>query len=168
MTGLHGVPRAVRWTAPLALVGLALAVPFSAPDGTGMQWDELVLGAVAASAAWAMFRLSRDMDREAARPWLVMVGGALAFTVAQWLAGFFPGPECDGFGVDDVLLFVGACSPLATCGLLARRVSRTRWPALVVDGLIITVALLTVTEVLRAPLVNPVGAPEDLRSLALA
>ncbi|HEY0402621.1 MAG TPA: diguanylate cyclase [Blastococcus sp.] len=168
MTALKNIPRAVRWTVPLALLGLALAVPFSAPDGTGMQWDELVLGAVAASSAWTMFRLVRGMDRQAARPWQVMAFGAVAFLVAQWLAGFFPGPAFDGFGVDDVVLFVGACSPLVTCGLLARRVSRTRWPALIVDGLIITVALLTVTEVLRAPLANPVGAPDDLRSLVLA
>ncbi|MCW2531512.1 MAG: hypothetical protein JWP62_1082 [Blastococcus sp.] len=168
MTGLHHIPRAVRWTVPLALLGLALTVPFSAPDGTGMQWDELVLGAVAASSAWTLFRLVRGMDRQAARPWLVVAFGTVAFMVAQWLAASFPGPEFDGFGVDDVLLFFGACSPLVTCGLLALRVSRTRWPALVVDGLIITAALLTVTEVLRAPLVNPVGAPDDLRSLVLA
>ena len=168
MTTLKSIPLPVRWTVPLALLGLFFAVPHSAPDGTGMQWDELVLGGVAASAALALYRLTRGMDRQAARPWQVMVGGALAFMVAQWLAAFFPGPAFDGFGVDDVLLFVGACSPLATCGMLARRVSRTRWPALVVDGLTITVALLSVTEVLRNPLVNPVGAPDDLRSLVLA
>jgi diguanylate cyclase (GGDEF)-like protein/PAS domain S-box-containing protein len=168
MTAPRNVPRAVRWTVPLALLGLVLTVPFSAPDGTGMQWDELVLGAVAASSAGTMFRLTRRMDPQAALPWRVVTGGAVAFMVAQWLAGFFPGPEFDGFGADDVLLFVGACSPLVTCGLLALRVSRTRWPALVADGLVITVALLTVTEVLRTPLVNPVGAPDDLRSLVLA
>ena len=168
MTTLKSLPREVRWTVPLALIALVFAVPFSAPDGTGMQWDELVLGVVAASAAWGMFRLVRGMDAQARRPWLVMVGGALCFMVAELLAGSFPGPAFDGFGVDDVLLFIGACSPLATCGMLARRVSRTRWPALVVDGLIVTAALLTVTEVLRAPLVNPVNAPDDLRSLVLA
>jgi quercetin dioxygenase-like cupin family protein len=59
MTALRSIPREVRWTVPLALVGLALAVPFSAPDGTGMQWDELVLTATAASAAWALFRAAR-------------------------------------------------------------------------------------------------------------
>ena len=168
MISVQGLPRSVRWTAPLGLLGLLVAVPFSAPDGTGMQWDELVLGAVAASSAWALLRLIRAMDREAARPWRIMTYGALSYMVAQLLAGTFPGPEFDGFGVDDVLLFVGACSPLVTCGLLARRVSRTRWTALIVDGLIVTTALLTVTEVLRAPLVNPVGAPDDLRSLVLA
>jgi ABC-type Co2+ transport system permease subunit len=145
MIALTTIPREVRWTVPLALVGLALAVPFSAPDGTGMQWDELVLGAVAASAAWTLFRLARGMSAQARRPWLFMVGGSLSFMVAQLLAGAFPGPEFDGFGVDDVLLFVGACTPLATCGMLARRVSRTRWPALVVDGLLVTAALLTFT-----------------------
>jgi len=168
MTALRSIPREVRWTVPLALIGLALAVPFSAPDGTGMQWDELVLGCVAASTGAALFRLARGMDAQARRPWQVMLGGALCFMVAQLLAGSFPGPAFDGFGVDDVLLFIGACSPLLACGMLARRVTRTRWPALVVDGLTVTVALLTVTEILRAPLVDPVGAPSDLRSLVLA
>ncbi|MCW2580653.1 MAG: hypothetical protein JWR82_2254 [Blastococcus sp.] len=167
MTTLRSIPRGVRWSAPLTLLGLAVTVPFSAPDGTGMQWDELVLGATAAGSSWALHRLSRRMDPQAARPWRLLVWAAAAFMVAQWLAGFFPGPEFDGFGVDDVLLFAGASAPVVTCAMLARRVSRTRWPALVVDGLIITVALLVVTEVLRTPLVNPVGAPEDLRSLVL-
>ena len=168
MTALRAIPREVRWTVPLALLGLALTVPFSAPDGTGMQWDELVLAAVAGSSGWTIHRLTRAMEPAARRPWLVLVGGAIAFMVAELLTGCFPGPAFDGFGVDDVLLFVGACSPLAACGMFARRVSRTRWPALVVDGLIVTVALLAVTEILRAPLVNPVGAPDDLRSLVLA
>jgi diguanylate cyclase (GGDEF)-like protein/PAS domain S-box-containing protein len=168
MTALTSIPRAVRWTVPPALLGLVLTVPFSASDGTGMQWDELVLGAVAASSAWTMFRLIRRMDPQASRPWRVVAVGTVAFMVAQWAAGFFPGPEFDGFGVDDVLLFLGAVTPLVTCGLLARRVSRTRWPALIVDGLVITVALLVVTEVLRTPIVGPAHAPDDLRSLVLA
>ena len=168
MTASLRIPPEVRWTVPLALVGLVLAVPFSAPDGTGMQWDELVLAGVAASSAWTMFRLVRGMTPQAARPWRVVAAGALMFMTAQLLAGAFPGPEFDGFGIDDVLVFAGACSPLVTCGLLARRVSRTRWTTLVVDGLVVTTALLVVTEVLRTPLINPAGAPEDLRSLVLA
>jgi diguanylate cyclase (GGDEF)-like protein/PAS domain S-box-containing protein len=168
MTAFRNVPRQVRWTVPLALLGLALTVPFSAPDGSGMQWDELVLGSVAATSAWTLFRLIRRMDSQAARPWRVMAVGTLLFMTAQFLAGSFPGPEFDGFGVDDVLLFAGACSPLVACAMLARRVSRTRWTALVVDGLVITTALLVVTEVLRTPIVNPANAPEDLRSLVLS
>jgi diguanylate cyclase (GGDEF)-like protein/PAS domain S-box-containing protein len=168
VTWLRSIPRSVRWTVPLAMLGLVFTVPFSAPDGTGMQWDELVLGAVAASAAYGALKLARSMDTQAARPWRFLGAAALLFMVAQWLAAFFPGPEFDGFGIDDVLLFTGATAPVATCGLLARRVSRTRWGALLVDGLVITTALLVVTEVLRAPLVNPVGAPDDLRSLVLA
>ena len=39
MTALRSIPREVRWTVPLALIGLALAVPFSAPNGTGMQFN---------------------------------------------------------------------------------------------------------------------------------
>jgi diguanylate cyclase (GGDEF)-like protein/PAS domain S-box-containing protein len=168
MIALQNLPRSVRWTVPLGLIGLAFAVPFSAPDGTGMQWDEIVLGGVAASSAWTTFGLTRTMEAPAARPWRVLVVAALLFMTAQWLAAAFPGPELDGFGFDDVFLFAGACAPLVTCALLARRVSRTRWSALVIDGLVITVALLVVTEVLRTPLVNPVDAPDDLRSLVLA
>ncbi|WP_116449471.1 diguanylate cyclase domain-containing protein [Blastococcus litoris] len=167
MIGLRELPRSVRWTVPLGLLGLAVTVPFSAPDGTGMQWDEVVLGAVAASSAWEAFRIARGMDRTAGRPWRIVGVAALLFMTAQWLAAAFPGPALDGFGFDDVLLFAGAVSPLLVCGLLARRVSRTRWPALVVDGLTITVALLVVTEVLRTPIVNPANAPDDLRSLVL-
>ena len=165
---LRAVPASVRWTALFALVGLVLAVPFSAPDGTGRQWDELVLGCVAASCAATMVRLTRRMTPQAARPWRFMTVGILMFMTGQFLAGAFPGPEFDGFGADDVLLLAGASTPLATCALLARRVSRTRWPALVVDGAVITTALLVVTEVLRTPLMNPVDAPDDLRSLVLA
>ncbi|SFF50738.1 diguanylate cyclase domain-containing protein [Blastococcus tunisiensis] len=163
----RSIPRSVRWTVPLALLGLLITVPHSAPDGTGMQWDEIVLGGVAASSAWAIFRIARPMTRSAGRPWRIGGYAALLFMTAQWLAAAFPGPELDGFGFDDVLLFGGAASPLVICGLLARRVGRTRWPALVVDGLVITVALLVVTEVLRTPLVNPANAPDDLRSLVL-
>ena len=168
MTAPPGYPRTVFWVVPLGLIGLALTVPFSAPDGTGMQWDEIVLGGVAGSTAWTVFRLTRAMDARSARPWQVTFYAALLFATAQWLTAAFPGPELDGFGFDDVLLFAGATGPLVTCALLARRVSRTRWTALVVDGLVITVALLVVTEVLRTPLVNPAGAPDDLRSLVLA
>ncbi|SOE00343.1 diguanylate cyclase domain-containing protein [Blastococcus haudaquaticus] len=167
MIGLRDIPRSVRWTVPLGLLGLALTVPFSAPDGTGMQWDEIVLGAVAASSSWEAFRIARPMARDAGRPWRILGYASLLFMTAQWLAAGFPGPELDGFGFDDVLLFAGATAPLLICGLLARRVRRTRWLALVVDGLVITVALLVVTEVLRTPLVNPADAPEDLRSLVL-
>jgi hypothetical protein len=119
-------PRVVRWTVLAGLLGLVAAVPFSAPDGTGMQWDELVLGCVAASAAWSLFRRTRTMSRTAARPWRLLAVAAGMFMVAQLLEGAFPGPEFDGFGIDDVLLLVGATMPLVTAGLLARRVRRTR------------------------------------------
>src|SRR4051794_17093234 len=168
MTALHSIPRSVRWTVLLGLIGLALTVPFSAPDGSGMQWDEAVLGGVAASAAWRIFRLTRTMSGRAAHPWRVVGYAAVLFMTAQWLVAACPGPGPDGFACDDARLFAGACAPLVTCGMLARRVRHTRWIALVVDGLIIAVALLVLTEVLRTPLVNPVGAPDDLRSLVLA
>jgi diguanylate cyclase (GGDEF)-like protein/PAS domain S-box-containing protein len=168
VTGVPSVPRQIRWAVGLGLIGLAITVPFSAPDGTGMQWDELVLAGVAGSAAWSVFRLVRGMDRAVARPWRVVGVGAVLFMTAQLLAGLFPGPEFDGFGIDDVVLFLGASSPMVTCALLARQVRRTRWVTLVLDGAVITVALLVVTEMLRYPVVNPANAPDDLRTLVLA
>jgi diguanylate cyclase (GGDEF)-like protein len=162
-----GIPREIRWTVGLGLIGLALAVPFSAPDGTGMQWDELVLTAIAGRSVWSIARSIRGMDPAVARPWTVVGVGAAMFMTAQLLAGLFPGPEFDGFGFDDVVLLLGASSPMVTCAMLARQVRRTRWTALVLDGAVVTVALLVVTEVLRTPLVNPAGAPDDLRSLVL-
>ncbi|RBY84487.1 diguanylate cyclase domain-containing protein [Blastococcus sp. TF02A-30] len=167
MTGYRAVPGALRRAFLLGLLGLAAAVPFSAPDGTGMQWDELVLFAVAATCSWTVHRRVRAMDRSTARTWYPLVVGSAMFAVAQLLAGAFPGPAFDAFGVDDVVLVLGATSPLVTCALLARRVSRTRWAALAVDGLVVTVALVVLTEVLRTPVVNPADAPEDLRSLVL-
>ena len=132
-----------------------------------MQWDELVLGLVAASTAVAVFGVVQGMERAAARPWQPLGFAGLLFMTAQWLEAAFPGPEFDGFGVDKVFLFVGAAMPLVTCALLARQVTRTRWLALIVDGAVTTAAVLVVTEVLRTPLDNPAGAPEDLRSLVL-
>ncbi|SDF58212.1 PAS domain S-box-containing protein/diguanylate cyclase (GGDEF) domain-containing protein [Blastococcus fimeti] len=168
MTALRDLPRRLRWTLALGLLGLALTVPFSSPDGTGMQWDELVLGSVALSSVWMVLGRIRLMDRRATGPWWPLLVGSLCFAVAQFLTAAFPGPAFDGFGVDDVVLLTGATSPLVTCALLARRVIRTRWTTLVVDGLLTSTALLVMTEVLRTPFVNPVGAPEDLRSLVLA
>ena len=127
MTALRRIPVALRWIFVLGLLGLALTVPHSAPDGTGMQWDELVLGSVAAGSATMVIRRLRAMDRAAARPWYAPAAGTLFFGIAQLLAGAFPGPEFDGFGIDDVVLFLGATSPLVTCFLLARRVRRARW-----------------------------------------
>jgi diguanylate cyclase (GGDEF)-like protein/PAS domain S-box-containing protein len=167
VTVLRSVPTALRRAFLLGLLGLALTVPHSAPDGTGMQWDELVLGSVAVTCAWTVWRRVRTMERTAARPWYPVTVGAALFAVTQFLLGAFPGPELDGFGIDDVVLLVGATSPLATCAMLAHKVSRTRWAALAVDGLVVTTALIVLTEVLRTPLVNPVGAPDDLRSLVL-
>jgi diguanylate cyclase (GGDEF)-like protein len=151
----------------VALLALTVAGPASAPDGSGMQWDELVLSVVAAGAGWAIIRRTRAMDPAAARPWLAVGVGALFFTTSQLLQGCFPGRAFDGFGIDDVLLFAGASSPLVACALLARRVGRTRWGALVLDGASVTAALLVVTELLRAPVIDHPGTPGDLRWLVL-
>jgi diguanylate cyclase (GGDEF)-like protein len=161
------LPAHLRLVVLLGLAGLACAVPNSLPDGTGMQWDELVLGAMATYASWSMFRHARDKEGTAAPPWRVAGVGAALFATAEWLQGCFPGPAFDGFGVDDVLLFAGACSPLVTCGFLALRVSRTRWTALAVDGLMIAFGLFVVAEVVASPGIRPADAPAELRSLVL-
>src|SRR5215204_768946 len=122
-----------------------------------MQWDELVLAAVAGRSVWSIARLIRGMDAAVARPWTVVGLGAAVFMTTQLLAGLFPGPEFDAFGFDDVILFLGASSPVVTCAMLARQVRRTRWTALILDGAVVTAALLVVTEVFRTPLVNPAG-----------
>ena len=155
------------WTVALGLLGLVLAVPFSAPDGTGMQWDELVLGGVAGSTVWSVFRLIRRMDASVARPWWVVGVGAALFMTTQLLAGLFPGPAFDGSS--------GSTTSSSPRGLLLRGHVCAAGPpgpphpveALVLDGAIVTVALLVVTEVLRTPLVNPADAPDDLRLLVL-
>jgi diguanylate cyclase (GGDEF)-like protein/PAS domain S-box-containing protein len=162
------IPTEIRWIVRLGLLGLAVTVPFSAPDGTGMQWDELVLSAAAAVSAAMIWRHSRRMAATAARPWRVLAFGVALFAFAQLLAGSFPGPAFDGFNVDDVIVFIGASTPLVTCAMLARQVTRTRWTALLVDGAMVTVALLTVTEVLRTPIGTPAGASDDLSTLVLA
>ena len=157
---LRELPRSVRWTVPLALLGLALTVPFSAPDGTGMQWDELVLGCVAACdrlAAVLRLRPGHGAAGRAARGSL-WASAALLFMVAQWLEAAFPGP-----GVRRLRRRQGppvrrrrarrwspaGCSPGGSPAPAGRPWSST--------ALIITVALLVVTEVLRTPLVNPAG-----------
>ena len=167
---LQSIPREVRWTVPLALLGLALAVPFSAPDGTGMQWDELVLGRVAASAAWTLFRLVRGMEPRPPR------GRGWSWSAARWLfmAAQLARRRLPGPGVRRLRRgrrpavhrrrhrrwSPARCSPAGSAAPAGRPCSST--------ALIITAALLIVTEVLRTPLVNPVGAPDDLRSLVLA
>jgi diguanylate cyclase (GGDEF)-like protein/PAS domain S-box-containing protein len=165
---VRGLPPAVRHLLLFALAGLAVTVPFSAPDGTGMQWDDLVLGAVAAGTVGIASARLRGMERTAARPWYPLVAGGALFGVTQLLSGVFPGPALDGYGADDVVLFVAASSPLVTGVLLARRVPRTRWHALVVDGAVVTVSLLVVTELLRGVLVEPLDGADGRRTLVLA
>ena len=164
---IPAIPPRIRLAALLVAVGLVAAVPFSNPDGTGMQWDELVLGALATWCSWSMLRLAGRMGSGAVLPWRVLGIGAAAFAAAEWLQGAFPGPAFDGFGIDELFLFGGACSPLLTCGFLALRVSRTRWTALVVDGLTVAVGVFVVAEVLATPGIHADAAPQDMRSLVL-
>ena len=112
----------VRWTVPLALLGLALTVPFSAPDGTGMQWDELVLG-----TRRRQLRLDdcsgspARMTPQAARPWRVMRVG-----IAHVHDRPVPGRRLPGAGVRRLR---GGRRPAASPAP-ARRWSPARcWPA---------------------------------------
>ncbi|MCV2490650.1 diguanylate cyclase [Geodermatophilus sp. YIM 151500] len=161
------VPRDVGRTVLLALLGLALTVPSSPADGTGMQWDDLVLAAAAGATARSLSARLRRMDAAAARPWRPLLVGAVLVCVAQLLTGLAPGPAMDGFAVDDVVLLTGASMPLVTCAVLARRVRRTRWAALLVDGAMVTVALVAVTEVLRTPISDPTRGADDPGALVL-
>jgi diguanylate cyclase (GGDEF)-like protein/PAS domain S-box-containing protein len=160
------IPGSIRWTVVLGLLGLAVTVPFSAPDGTGMQWDEVVLAPAAAYSGWALLRVLRTMTPSAARPWRFVVVGAVLFMLGQLASCLFPGPAFDDFGVDDVVLVAGAVSPLLTCGLLARRVIRTRWTTLILDGVRTAVALFVVADILLAHHVHP-GAGGEAHALVL-
>jgi diguanylate cyclase (GGDEF)-like protein/PAS domain S-box-containing protein len=161
-------PLRLRWAFALGLLGIALTAPFSAPDGTGMQWDELVLASIAGFTGLSILRVLRTMDPAAARPWRFVSVGAFLFMGAQLAAGLFPGPEFDNFGIDDVVLFVGAITPLITCGLLATRVIRTRWTTLFIDGMRAAVALFLVCDLLLAHPIREAFGSGETHSLVLA
>lgn len=144
----------------LAAAGLALTMPSSAADGSGRQLDELVLGLLGLATAVLLTREVRRRVPGARAPWVVLTAGAAACAVAQLLTALTPGPALDGFGSDDVLLLTGGSTPLLAAALLSAQLTRTRWPALLVDGATVTVALVVVAGVVVEAL-DPAGPAAD-------
>jgi diguanylate cyclase (GGDEF)-like protein len=137
------------------LAGLAVAVPFS-PPGTILQPDNLVLAAVAGWAAWWTGRRTRHMRPSTRRPWQVLATSSALFCIASLLTGTGVGGSFGGLGVGDGLLAVAALGPTLTCALLAERGAGTRWPVLALDGVMVTVSLVVVADVLvLSPALTP-------------
>jgi diguanylate cyclase (GGDEF)-like protein/PAS domain S-box-containing protein len=150
-----------------ALVGLAVTAPFS-PDHALPQWDDLVLAVVGVWAAWRCARLTRAMGRRDRLPWQVLGTSSLLFATASLLTGVGLAGERGGLGVGDLLVMLAALGPALTSALLGGRVRGTRWPILVIDGLLATVALVVVADVLvLSPALRPGAVAGDLQPLVL-
>jgi diguanylate cyclase (GGDEF)-like protein/PAS domain S-box-containing protein len=151
------------------LATLAVTLPFSAPDGTGRQWDDLVLAVVAFGAAWRSTRVLRGLGTEDRRTWQLLVLGAVLFGLAGLVTGLGVSPAFGEVGLGDVLLIVSACVPPVVCALLAVRVRRTRWSALLIDGLAVTLAMLTIADVLvLSPALHAGVVPVAVEPLSVA
>jgi len=150
-----------------ALVALAVTVPLS-PTGSLPQWDNLVLAAVAGWAAWRCGALTRAMSRRDRLPWQVLATSALLFSIASLCTGIGIGGALGGMGLGDLLVVVAALGPAVSASLLGGRVRNTRWPMLVLDGVLATVGLVIVADVLvLSPAMRPGAIPVDLQPLVL-
>ncbi|GAA4741669.1 hypothetical protein GCM10023328_23600 [Modestobacter marinus] len=150
-----------------ALVALALAVPAS-PSGAVPQWDNLVLTAVGAWAAWRCARLTRGMTGRARLPWRLLGLSSLLLTCAGLVTGLGIGGAQGRFGVG-VLVLVAALGPMVSAALIGGQVRGTRWPVLVIDVLMVTVALVVVVDVLvLAPAMTPGAIDPVLQPLVIA
>lgn len=158
MTGpVRGVRELLLVTA-LGLVGTAIALPFSGGDSVP-QWDNLVLAAAAGWATWRVTLLTRAMTPSARRPWQSLIVSGALFTAASLLTGTGVGGGFGRFGAGDLLLMLAVFGPTVTCAQLAGRRSDARWPVLALDGVLVTVALVLVADVLvLSPALRP-GAP---------
>jgi diguanylate cyclase (GGDEF)-like protein/PAS domain S-box-containing protein len=137
------------------LAGIAVTLPASPGDDVP-QWDNLVLAAVAAWATWRITRLTRAMTPAARRPWQPLIVSSLLFTAACLLTGFGIGGAFGRASTGDLLLVLAVLGPLVTCAQLAGRTGATRWPVLVLDGVLVAVALVVVVDVLvLSPAVRP-------------
>jgi diguanylate cyclase (GGDEF)-like protein/PAS domain S-box-containing protein len=151
-----------------ALLGLAVTLPFS-ERGSLPQWDNLVLAVVGGWAAWRCGHLTRAMSRRDRLPWQVLGTSALLFAVASLFTGVGLGGAMGALGLGDVLVMVAALGPTVTASLLGGRVPDTRWSMLTLDGLLATVGLVVVADVLvLTPALRPGAIPVDLQPLVLA
>ncbi|WP_369130472.1 diguanylate cyclase domain-containing protein, partial [Modestobacter roseus] len=156
MTGPRG-PR-LRLPVLLTLAGLAVALPFS-PAGALPQWDDVVLALFGSWAAWHCARLTRTMHRRDRLPWRVLGASALLYSAASVLAAAGNGGSPEGLRLADAFMLLAALGPLVSAALIGGRVRGTRWPMLVIDGLMVTVALVIVADVL---VLSPALAPGAL------
>ncbi|SDY39342.1 PAS domain S-box-containing protein/diguanylate cyclase (GGDEF) domain-containing protein [Modestobacter sp. DSM 44400] len=131
----------------VSLAGIGATLPFS-PGDSLPQWDNLVLAAAAGWATWRVARLIRAMTPAARRPWRPLVVSGVLFTSASLLTGAGVGGAFGRSGVGDVLLLLAVAGPTVCCALLAGRRSAARWPVLALDGVLVTVALVVVVDVL--------------------
>ena len=157
MSAPAGLPvRALAATFAAAALGLAVTVPISRPGGGGAQWDNLVLGAVSAVAAWLFWVRLRAVHPGVRRPWYALALASAFVAVAGLATGAGLSADFGGLGLGDLSLVVAAVCPLVTCVLLTRQVGRTRRLALAVDGAMVCAALLVVTHAfVWAPVLRP-------------
>ncbi len=166
MTGVRRSAPALTALAVLTTVLLTLPV---GPVGTRPQWDDLVLAATAAWAAWRCSTLTRSMRRRDRLPFQVLGTGALVFAAGSLVTGVGLGGQLGGLGLGDALVMVASLGPTVSSALLGGRVSGARWPILVIDGLLATVALVVVADVLvLSPALAPGALADDQEPLLLA
>ena len=72
------------------------------------------------------------------------------------------GGQLPGLSLGDALIMLASLGPTVSAALLGGRVPGTRWPILVIDGLLATVALVVVADVL---VLSPALAPGALADL---
>ena len=152
------VPAALRRRltvlAVLGLVGLALTLPSTGAEGTGRQWDHLVLALVSGVAAWCGLPVARSLSGPARSTARVMgVGGALLLS-ASLLTGLGIGPGYGTRSLPDVLVSLAAVAPLVVCVRLARVARDARWSVTAVNA-------LTAALALSVPAVEFVTVPAD-------
>ncbi|MGY1856570.1 diguanylate cyclase domain-containing protein [Modestobacter sp. SYSU DS0290] len=152
----------------LALAGVAVTVPVS-PAGALPQWDDGVLAVFGCWSAWQCHRLTRGTDRRERLPWQVLGTSALLYSVASLLASAGNGSSVDGLRTADAFMLLAALGPVVTAALIGGRVRGTRWPILVIDGLLVTVALVIVADVLvLSTALAPGASPSALAPVVLA
>jgi diguanylate cyclase (GGDEF)-like protein len=152
----------------VAAAALLATVPIS-PFGALPQWDNLLLAGAGGWAAWRCGRLTRSMRRRDRLPWQVLATSALLFALGSLLTGLGVGGSQGRLSVSDALMMAAALGPTVTSALLGGRVPGMRWPLLVIDGLLATVALVVVADVLvLTPALRPGAIAPELQPLVLA
>ena len=142
----------------LGLAGLAATLPFTGPEGTGRQWDHLVLALVTGLAWCAGLPAARRLTGRARTTAGVVVVGSLLFLAAQLLTGLGIGHGYGRRSLPDVLISLAALAPLVVCLRLAREARDARWSVLLVNALTSALAL-------SVPAVEFVTVPADRQAV---